>query len=151
MKNIARSCQNPSCMLLKVYCPQTRALFCIQADMPTPITFAPISLPRQTSPAYDSQPSYSTNITADAALQSSDPVTAHQSGASTTAAQYNSANNIVTAQYSSSSTATAAMLSSLRPQHGVDVPLGATDPPSKTSEDQQQSEQQTRATATSQR
>lgn len=122
----------------------------MQADMPTPIIFAPLSLPRQTSPAYDAKPSYST---ANATLQSADPVIAHQSGASAVAAQYNSANNIVTAQYSSSSgsTATAAMLASLKQQNGADVPLGAMSPPTKGSEAQQQSEQQTQATATSRR
>ena len=122
--------------------------------MPTPTLFSPLSLPRQTSPAFDSKPSYSTstNITADATLQSTNPVIAHQSGASAVAAQYSSANNIVTVQYSSSnSTATASVLAGLRQQHGADVPLGAKGPPSEAGEDQQQSEQQRQATATSRR
>lgn len=120
--------------------------------MPTPTLFSPLSLPREASPAYDSKPSYSSNITANATLQNTNPVIAHQSGASAVAAQYSSANNIVTAQYSSSSgTATAAMLAGLRQQHGADMPLGAKGSPSEAGEDQQQPNQQTPATATSHR
>lgn len=136
-------------------CAQMQTLFFIQADMPTPIIFAPLSLPRQTSPAYGSQPVYSANITASATLQSANPVIAHESGASAAAAQVSGANNIVTAQYSrSSSTATAAMLDSLRPPHGGDVPLAAGSPPSESSDAskaQQQSGQKAQATATSRR
>ncbi|DBA88406.1 TPA: hypothetical protein ACH3X2_004898 [Trebouxia sp. C0005] len=106
-----------------------------QADMPLPSPVTPLALPRQTSPLYDPKPAFSTRITATATLQST----------SSNAAKVHNSSSTLTSQHSSSSTATAAVLASLRQQHGLGMHLE----PSTGAEDRQQAGQDSQATATS--
>ncbi len=107
--------------------------------MPLPSPVTPLVLPRQTSPLYNPKPAFSASITATATLQStsSNPAKVHNSSSSST----------LTSQHSSSSTATAAVLASLRQQHGVGMHL---EPP-RVAEERQQPGQDSQATATSRR
>ncbi len=106
--------------------------------MPLPSPVTPLVLPRQTSPLYDPKPAFSTSITATATLQSTN---------SNAAKVHNSSSSTLTSQHSSSSTATAAVLASLRQQHGLGMHL---EPP-RVAEDRQQPGQDSQATATSRR
>jgi len=108
----------------------------LQAGMPLPSPVTPLALPRQTSPLYDPKPAFSTSITASAMLQSTSSNAAKVHNSST-----------LTSQHSSSSTATAAVLASLRQQHGLGMHLE----PSRVAEDRQQPGQDSQATATSRR
>lgn len=112
----------------------------MQADMPLPSPITPLALPRQASPQLDPKPAFSTSITAMASLQSnlSIPVNTQTSSAS-----------MLASQQSSSSTATAAVLASLRQQHGPAMQGGPVRGPQ--AEDRQQPGQEQQATATSRR
>ena len=112
----------------------------MQADMPLPSPITPLALPRQASPQLDPKPAFSTSITAMASLQSnlSIPVNTQSSNAS-----------MLASQQSSSSTATAAVLASLRQQHGLAMhgaPVRGAQ-----ADDRQQPGQEQQATATSRR
>ncbi|DBA73293.1 TPA: hypothetical protein ACH3X1_011349 [Trebouxia sp. C0004] len=109
-----------------------------QADVPLPSPVTPLALPRQTSPLYDPKPAFSTSITATATLQST---------GSNAAKVHNSSSSTLTSQHSSSSTATAAVLASLRQQHGLGMHLE----PARGAEDRQHLGQDSQATATSRR
>lgn len=130
--------QLPSLQLVLDISDSTNVSCCLQADMPLPSPVTPLALPRQTSPLYDPKPAFSTSITATATLQST---------SSNAAKVHNSSSSTLKSQHSSSSTATAAVLASLRQQHG----LGMHVEPSRGAEDRQQPGQDSQATATSRR
>ena len=130
--------QLPSLQLLLDLSNSTNVSCCLQADMPLPSPVTPLALPRQTSPLYDPKPAFSTSITASATLQSTN---------SNAAKVHNSSSSTLTSQHSSSSTATAAVLASLRQQHG----LGMHMEPSRGAEERQQPRQDSQVTATSRR
>lgn len=112
----------------------------LQADMPIPPVITPVALPRQPSPLYASKPAaYSTGITATAAVQSN--------SISAVATQHSAASTLAS-QHSSSSTATAAVLASLRQQHGA---VGQAAASQSSAEQRQQAGQESQATATSRR
>lgn len=131
--------QLPSLQLVLDIPDSTNVSRCLQADMPLPSPATPLALPRQASPLYDPKPAFSASTTATETLQSSSSNAAkvHNSSSSST----------LTSQHSSSSTATAAVLASLRQQHGLGMHLE----PSRGAEDSQQPGQNSQATATSRR